>query len=71
MQQHQAINRQPVHIHPSINKQFILMKAHLTFAIRMVYYFINIKKVKGVPFQTTSKMLPQLNFALWIQFYTL
>lgn len=47
------------------------MKAHPTFAIWMVYYFISVKKVKEVPFQTTSKILPRLNFALWIQIYTL
>lgn len=60
MQKHKANNRQPVDICLTSN-QFILMKAHLTFAIWIVYYFKNIKKVKQVPFQTTSKML---NFAL-------
>ena len=42
---------------PSINKQFILLKAHLTVAVKMVYSFINTTTVKEVPFQTSSKML--------------
>lgn len=46
------------------------MKVHQIFPIRMVYSFINTKTVKEIPFQTTSKMLYQLDVALWIQIYT-
>ena len=42
---------------PSINKQFILLKAHLIVAVKVVYSFINTTTVKEVPFQTSSKML--------------
>lgn len=71
IQQHLANNKQPVNICPSTNKNFILMKAHLIFAIRMVYSFINTKTVKKVPFQIINKMLHQPNDALWIQIYIL
>lgn len=68
IQQHQANKRQPVNICSSINKQFILMKAHLIFAMRMVYSFINTKTLKEVPFHTPSKMLlHQFNmFTVWL-----
>ena len=33
------------------------MKAHLIFAVKMVYSFINTTTVKEVPFQTSSKTL--------------